>query len=162
MKPIKVCLHKKGAHMLERNEAGQWILDGKEIEEEQAITELFEAVQDLGYWCQVARDVLPTEDFEMVQEAYLYQEDGQELEKRVHPRVQVKWFSEQMELKLRENDHKGGWDNCTFQFLFQKLDEEVRELTTCISEEEAIKEAADVGNIAMMIADRARKVLTHR
>ena len=73
MKPIKVCLHKKGAHMLERNEAGKWFLDGKEIEEQKAIDKLAEAVQDLGYWCQVAKDVLPDEYFEMVQESYTYQ-----------------------------------------------------------------------------------------
>lgn len=61
--------------MLERNAKGQWLLDGKEIEQEKAISELVEAVQDLGYWCQVANDVLPTVDFEMVQEAYEYTED---------------------------------------------------------------------------------------
>lgn len=75
MKYIKVCLHKKGAHTLERNTEGQWTLDRKEIEQEKAISELVEAVQDLGYWCQVAKDVLPAEDFEMVQEAYSYHED---------------------------------------------------------------------------------------
>ena len=74
-KTLKVCLHKKNGHMLERNESGKWFLDGKVIEEEQAINELVEAVQDLGYWCQVAKDVLPTEDFEMVQESYSYHED---------------------------------------------------------------------------------------
>jgi hypothetical protein len=74
MKSIKVCLHKKNAHTLERDEKGKWILDNKEIEQEKAISELVEAVKDLGYWCQVAKDVLPTEQFEMVQEAYEYEE----------------------------------------------------------------------------------------
>jgi hypothetical protein len=67
---IKVCLHKKGARMLERTTKGFWFLDNKMITQEQAINELVEAVQDLGYWCQVAKDVLPDEDFEMVQESY--------------------------------------------------------------------------------------------
>lgn len=75
MERIKVCLHKKNAHMLERTIKGEWFLDFKPITQEQAIGELVEAVQDSGYWCQVTKDVLPTEDFEMVQEAYEYQED---------------------------------------------------------------------------------------
>ncbi|MCY9764828.1 hypothetical protein M5X06_31035 [Paenibacillus alvei] len=72
---IKVGLKKKGAHTLERTTQGQWILDGKAIEQERAIAELVEAVQDLGYWCQVAKDVLPRKMFELVQESYAYQED---------------------------------------------------------------------------------------
>ncbi|MFB0831068.1 hypothetical protein ACEU2D_15865 [Brevibacillus laterosporus] len=74
-KTLIVCLRKKNGYMLERNESGKWFLDGNKIEEEQAINELVEAVQDLGYWCQVAKDVLPTEVFEMVQESYSYHED---------------------------------------------------------------------------------------
>jgi hypothetical protein len=70
-----VCLHKKDAHMLERNSEGKWFLDKTEIPQEQAISELVEAVKDLGYWCQVAKDILPTEQFEMVQEAYEYHEE---------------------------------------------------------------------------------------
>lgn len=75
MENIKVSLHKEKAHTLERNVEGQWLLDGKVIEQEHAIRELVEAVQDLGYWCQVAKDVLPTEQFEIVQEAYEYHEE---------------------------------------------------------------------------------------
>lgn len=74
MKKLKVGLHKKGAHILERSEHGKWILNNKIITQEKAIQELVEAVQDLGYWCQVAKDVLPIEDFNMVQEAYEYKE----------------------------------------------------------------------------------------
>jgi hypothetical protein len=86
----------------------------------------------------------------------------EELARYKFVREPVLWFAGMMESKLQENDHKGGWDNCTFQYLFQKLDEEVKELTTCISEEKAIQEAAGVANIAMMIADRARKALSQR
>ena len=56
---IKVGLKKKGAHTLERNNAGIWTLDGKEVTQEAAISELVEAVEELGYWCQVAKDVHP-------------------------------------------------------------------------------------------------------
>lgn len=74
-KAIKVGLKMKGAHTLERTTEGQWLLDGNKIEQERAITELVEAVQALGYWCQVAKDVLPSEMFEMVHESYEYEED---------------------------------------------------------------------------------------
>ena len=54
--------------MLERTVNGGWILDSKQITQDQAINELVEAVSDLGYWCQVAKDVLEEEDFNAVQE----------------------------------------------------------------------------------------------
>ncbi|AWD87935.1 MULTISPECIES: hypothetical protein [Bacillus] len=75
MDKLKVCLHKKGAHTLERTVNGDWILDSKPITQDQAIKELVEAVSDLGYWCQVAKDVLDKEDFNAVQEAYEYKEE---------------------------------------------------------------------------------------
>ncbi|RPK29846.1 hypothetical protein EDO6_00470 [Paenibacillus xylanexedens] len=68
-------MKKRGANTLERSGEGVWTLDGTQIDEKQAIQELVEAVSDLGYWCQVAKDVLPTEMFEMVQESYAYHED---------------------------------------------------------------------------------------
>ncbi|BFH63945.1 hypothetical protein [Paenibacillus azoreducens] len=77
--------------------------------------------------------------------------------KNIEPRAEIQWFAQQMETKLRENDWKGGWKDCRIQYLLEKLDEEVHELSGCISNEEAIKEAADVANIAMMIADLCRE-----
>ena len=79
MKEIKVCLHKKGAHMLERNSDGVWFLDRNVIGHEEAVQHLVSAVEDLGYWCQVAKDVLPEEEFAEVQRAYEYdpESDGQ-------------------------------------------------------------------------------------
>lgn len=74
MKQIKVGLKKKDAHTLERSENGVWALDGKEIDQEQAIQALVEAVDDLGYWCQVAKDVLPEEEFAEVQRCVEYQD----------------------------------------------------------------------------------------
>ena len=69
MELIKLNLYKKNANRLVRTIKGDWVLDNKEITQEQAIIELAEAVRDLGYWCQVAKDILPEEDFAMVQEA---------------------------------------------------------------------------------------------
>ncbi|WP_245628942.1 hypothetical protein [Alicyclobacillus shizuokensis] len=80
-------------------------------------------------------------------------------------REPVRWFARQMELKLRENDHKGGWLECDVWWLFSRLYEEVAELQEAMyevaagdaSREKVIREAADIANFAMMIADLARK-----
>ncbi|MDG0791950.1 hypothetical protein OMP38_14615 [Cohnella ginsengisoli] len=72
MQQLKVALKKKGAHTLERNEHGVWTLDGTVIDQERAIVEMADAVNDLGYWCQVAKDVLDEEDYQLVQTSYEY------------------------------------------------------------------------------------------
>lgn len=89
------------------------------------------------------------------------------------PREEVIKYAEAMEVELKENDHKGYWrDQCDLEFLADKLDEEVQELKHamgCYEREDCklkpnketleeirksvLSEAADVGNIAMMIAD---------
>lgn len=82
-------------------------------------------------------------------------------------RESVKWFSEQMETKLRENDKKGGWDNCNIYWIIKRINEETNELLNAVdlhrdlgaTKENIIREAADVANFAMMIADIARKHL---
>jgi len=81
-------------------------------------------------------------------------------------REQVRWFSEQMELKLQENDHKGGWDGCGIYELIYRLQEETGELLKAVNSwvegepvENIIEESADVANFAMMIADITRKYL---
>lgn len=57
----------------------------------------------------------------------------------------------------RDSSGKRGWKSCSPQFLMDKLYEEVLELTIAIHEGDSAKsirqEAADVGNIAMMLAD---------
>lgn len=76
-------------------------------------------------------------------------------------RPEVRWFAEQMELKLRENDHKGGWSKCPVDYLFSRLGQEVMELDKAldfhIDFDGAISEAADVANFAMMIADNVHR-----
>lgn len=71
-----------------------------------------------------------------------------------------KWFAEQMAVKLRENEHKGGWDRCNPYWLIDRLKEEVAELEQAMDDglpsEEIIRECADIGNFAMMVADVVR------
>lgn len=67
-------------------------------------------------------------------------------------------FAQLMQIKLDENSHKGGWDQCHIGYLMQRLEEEMGELKDALSDanegEEVGLEAADVANFAMMIADR--------
>jgi len=87
------------------------------------------------------------------------------------PRPSVKWFTGQMERVLRTKDHRLGWDHSPNSYLFRRLMEEVEELRielglkckNCgykpkknIDSKKIIKEATDVANFAMMIADNAR------
>lgn len=63
--------------------------------------------------------------------------------------------------ELRENDHKGGWENEPIDWLLDRLEEEAKELYYATgspgSAEKIIHEAADVANFAMMIADNIRR-----
>jgi len=75
-------------------------------------------------------------------------------------RESVMWFALEMEKKLRANDNKGGWATVHQGLLFSKLRIETGELYDAISDDydgDVIKEAADVANYAMMIADNARE-----
>lgn len=76
-------------------------------------------------------------------------------------RNEVKEFAEQMEIKLRENDHKGGWKNCSYDYLFSRIQEELDELYQAVMNGARyaviMREAADVGNFAMMISDVAKE-----
>lgn len=77
-------------------------------------------------------------------------------------RSEVEWFALEMEAKLRENDHKGHWRNCSLEYLRTRIHEELGELLTTLdavpveSSEQITREAADVANFAMMIADVCR------
>ncbi|MFA1509881.1 hypothetical protein ACDN41_11695 [Priestia aryabhattai] len=81
-------------------------------------------------------------------------------------REQVKWFAEQMESKLQENDFKGGWDLCGRFWLLERIIEEVEELKKEMmyqhnggerDDEATIRECCDVANFAMMLADKTKK-----
>ena len=85
---------------------------------------------------------------------------------RITLRPEVQWFAQQMEAKLRENDHKGGWGNESLLWLYTRMIEEAEEVKAEIKAafdreidyNKIIREAADVANFAMMIADNARRI----
>ena len=78
-------------------------------------------------------------------------------------RPELQWFAEQMELRLRANDYKGGWEASPLAYLNGRLREEMNELDREVfplseaDPKRVTHEAADVANFAMMIADRARR-----
>lgn len=68
----------------------------------------------------------------------------------------VRLFAEMMEARLRANNHKPGWRNDDLHDLLFRLQEEREELIIAMLGEDAdavLREAADVANFAMMIAD---------
>ncbi len=83
------------------------------------------------------------------------------------------WFSRVMEERLKENDHKGGWADESTLDLWNALNQEAVELRTAISDdalghnpagsiptaEAIVREAADVANFALFVADNQRKRL---
>jgi hypothetical protein len=92
------------------------------------------------------------------------------------PREEVNWFAERMETKLQKNDWKGHWSECEDGYLSRRLGEESTELRSAVkllrnyqkasvkedinwAIENVIREAADVANFAIMIADNARRLL---
>jgi len=77
------------------------------------------------------------------------------------PRPQVRQFADLMEARLKANDHKAGWRGERLPYLFRRLREETDELFEAMrpsadwrmAPEAVGREAADVANFAMMIAD---------
>lgn len=90
-------------------------------------------------------------------------------------RPEVQAFAELMEQVLRANDHKGGWQNENYWWLCERIEEELAELRTACwnlvyhftpgvteadRKAEIQREAADVANFAMFIADVYGGLLT--
>lgn len=81
----------------------------------------------------------------------------------------VREFSNIMSVKLSENSHKGGWQDMAKEELIHCLRTEVRELEDELEASDGTaeaqlmirREAADVANFAMMIADRFGGLVDH-
>jgi hypothetical protein len=74
-------------------------------------------------------------------------------------RPEVLAFAQLMEAKLRENDHKGGWQYDSPWVLSGRIFDEAREVREALQKPSVDPmhvacEAADVANFAMMVADR--------
>jgi len=76
--------------------------------------------------------------------------------KQVRLRPAVRRFAREMEMRLREHESKGGWKICSDEFLIHRLFDELMELVIAKYQKRTLsvrKEAADVGNFAMMVFD---------
>lgn len=63
-------------------------------------------------------------------------------------------FAIEMQKKLDKNEHKSGWSECTYEYLLNCLNREMRELAQAIEKRKGVVgECADIANFAMMIAD---------
>lgn len=81
-------------------------------------------------------------------------------------RGEIMSFASQMEAKMKENDDRNGWEYEGYLWLLSRLKQETKELKLAIkcairlecraNLSEVIREAADVANFAMMIADNAK------
>lgn len=74
---------------------------------------------------------------------------------RVRLRKPLREFAEEMERRLRANDHKNGWECCSRSYLRGRLLDELGELMDALEANDGravTHEAADVANFAMMLA----------
>ena len=64
----------------------------------------------------------------------------------------VRVFANAMELKLKVNDYKGGWqpERCSIAYLKGRLKQEIHEYETSSDPRELL----DIANFCMMIADK--------
>ena len=71
----------------------------------------------------------------------------------------VRKFADAMEERLAANDHKDGWEDCDDDYLWGKFIEELSEFQRVINKQgndrKKLREAADLANIVMMLADNA-------
>ncbi len=90
-------------------------------------------------------------------------------------RAEVAAFAQAMERQLRKNDHKGGWKQCTNEYIDERLEQELDEVYAVLEEiatvekhpgnepeavraeldKELLGELVDVANFLMMKADIA-------
>ena len=70
----------------------------------------------------------------------------------------VTGFAVKMILKLQKNRHKAHWSTVDYEYLFDRLTEEVEELRSAMEwpDGDIVSECCDVANFAMMIADKLK------
>ncbi|MBC9783502.1 hypothetical protein H1S01_03120 [Heliobacterium chlorum] len=81
-----------------------------------------------------------------------------EQEKKVL-RPSVEWFADRMEIVLKRNDYKGGWEGCQPDFLVDKLLEEVSEVIglLCVTPEKKVAINAMMTGVRAMVGQSVYK-----
>jgi len=103
-------------------------------------------------------EILTTDSINSVKRLESYDEMRARVTVLEGARKEVLWFAREMEKRLCQNDHKGGWRSMSFHWLIERIEGEASELKEAVERGTAfdiIHEAADVANFAMMIADIA-------
>lgn len=72
-------------------------------------------------------------------------------------RDEIGFFAEEMEKQLKANEHKGGWENSSYEHLGKELNDNLWKLDKCSSHSEYRRRCANIANFAMMLADNDRR-----
>lgn len=94
-------------------------------------------------------------------EANMWSDREVDIADLVEVRVEVLDFAQDMEERLKANDHKNGNLDMSFNALLQRMNEEVDKLAIELNSDtrrvkRIVKEAANVANFALMIATKAK------
>ena len=76
-------------------------------------------------------------------------------------RDSVQWFATCMEVRLRENDDKGGWSDVPDEHLLEMITSRLWKAQTALSDGDhitVVNELADLANFAMMLAENVHQV----
>ncbi|MEK3784716.1 hypothetical protein [Paenibacillus sp. FSL R5-0810] len=73
------------------------------------------------------------------------------------PRKAVARFAMDMEEQLRANEHKGGWENSSVDYLIREMAKNGRQLKYCSTHSEFRRRCANIANYAMMLSDNDRR-----
>ena len=91
-----------------------------------------------------------------------------ELEGRVELRPELREFAEALELRLRKNDHKRGWNEMSVSQCLTMTHQEIHELDIAFrrycayegAKDEVLHESEDAANFLFFLWWNARRVLT--
>ena len=114
-----------------------------------------------GQTCPMSRDGLMRDLEKAEAELTSLRSEAERARPLLDIRSEVVAFARLMEDRLQVNEHKGGWKNCQLDWLLERLKGETAELEHELNTGNYIwvdKEAADVGNFAMMITDVAGRL----
>jgi hypothetical protein len=111
---------------------------------------ILELGQEVGFFSQM---IPPTGTDEFIEVA------GKNYNKDMHEiRPELGWFTEQMEMQLLDNDHKGGWIRRCEEFLIAELEKNLKRIkSTSTASVEYQRKCANIANYAMMLADKDRQ-----
>ena len=85
---------------------------------------------------------------------------GQTVPEEAMLRPEVMEFAKAMEVVLKANDHKGGWEDSTYDYLDARLVEEVGEYFGSVASGDKVskarKELVDIANFCMFLWGKSR------